>query len=356
MKRGIAALLILLMVMFCFTGCARYENTIVLYEDGSGETVSEIWIEKETLDKLSQEFGMTLEEMGIQAFSTQVLDEKEYYYLGDRVAFADFEQLKSQLEESGYRNVYVSENGISYDFKSNAKEDDFTALRDLGYNPDEIMAMKLTVTMPKEIVVTTGTLSEDKRSAEFCFAGEELLKKHSIVVSCVPEDEETEAPSITGAKDKKTYNSARTLSAADESGISKFQYKYKKSSKEKYGKYKSIHEGQTFTENGTYYVRAYDNYGNKSVNTFTIKDTKKPKVTLEGKMNKKQTYYKKSCLITISDNCAVKSVKYTVNEKKVTVKLQDVLQNGITAEGEGEHKVVVSDVNGNTRTVTFKVK
>ena len=80
MKRGIAALLILFMVMFCFTGCARYENTIVLYEDGSGETVSEIWIEKETLDKLSQEFGMTLEEMGIQDGDTVDIHDLTFEY------------------------------------------------------------------------------------------------------------------------------------------------------------------------------------------------------------------------------------------------------------------------------------
>ena len=73
-------------------------------------------------------------------------------------------------------------------------------------------------------------------------------------------------------------------------------------------------------------------------------------------MNKKQTYYKDSCQVTVSDNCGVKSVKYYVNDKRVKTSLDDVLTNGIAAEKEGTHKVFVTDVNGNKRTVSFKVK
>ena len=200
--------------------------------------------------------------------------------------------------------------------------------------------------------MTTGSVSEDRLSAEFLFRGQDLYRKHDIVVSSAAE---TEKPSITGAKSKKTYNSARTIGAADISGIEKLEYQYKPAGGA-YGEYTQFYGEKTFTKNGTYRIRAMDYYGNQSIRTFTIADTKKPVVQLEGKMNKKETFYKDSCLVTVSDNCAVKSVTYYVNGKRVKTSLSDILANGISAEKDGTHKVIVTDINGNSRTVSFKVK
>ena len=216
--------------------------------------------------------------------------------------------------------------------------------------------VKIAVSMPAEIVFTNGEMTEDRMTAVFSFDGQELVQSREIIVSTVPEGEETENPVISGAKHEKTYNSARTIAVSDSSGIQKAQYRFKEPRAEKYGKYKKLSGEKVFTKNGTYYIRVYDNYGNKSVRTFTIKDTKKPQIQLEGKMNKKQTYYKKTCQLTFSDNCGIKSVKYYVDGKRVKTSLSDVLENGITAEGEGTHKVTAADVNGNEETVTFKIK
>jgi hypothetical protein len=197
------------------------------------------------------------------------------------------------------------------------------------------------------------SISEDGLTAEFLFKGRDLCENHDIVVSS---EEETKKPVFRGVKSKKTYNSARTVSASDESGIQKLEYQRKKTADSKYGKYKAFEGEKTFTQNGIYRVRATDYYGNRTTRTFTISDSKRPEVKLDGKMNKKQTYYKGSCLVKITDNCKVKSVKYYIDGKRVKVSLAEVLANGLSAGKAGTHKIVASDINGNTAEVTFKVK
>ena len=354
MKKVMAAAVTLAMVLICLTGCMRCDNAIVLNEDGSGNIVSSVWIDKETADAVGMQMDMTAEEMGIADALTAEEDGREYYVAEDRVDFADCEELKEFLKSSGYKDIYVSQNLIHFTFSSDITEADLSQLK--GFMDESDILVKIAVSMPAEIVFTNGKMSEDKMTAVFSFDGEELVKPQEIIVSTVAEEDETEKPVISGAKNKKTYNSARTIAVSDSSGIQKAQYRYKEPGAEKYGKYKKLSGEKVFTKNGTYYIRAYDNYGNKSVRTFTIKDTKKPQVQLEGKMNKKQTCYIKTCQVTVSDNCGIKSVKYYVDGKRVKTSLSDVLENGIKAEGEGTHKVTAADVNGNEKTVTFKIR
>ena len=354
MKKRMAAVMALIMILLCFTGCMYCENAMVLNEDGSGHVVSSVWIDKETADAVGAQMEMSAEEMGISEARIEEKDGRAYYVAEDRVEFADCEELKAFLENSGYRNIYVSPDLIHFTFYSDMTEDDVEAMKE-WMDESGIMA-SIAVSMSEEIVFTNGQLSDDKKSAVFSFDSDELVTSQEIIVSTVPAEEETEGPVISGAKNKKTYNSARTIAVKDASGVQKAQYKFREASAEKYGKYKKLSGEKVFSKNGTYYIRAYDNYGNKEVLTFTIKDTKKPQIYMEGKMNKKQTYYKKNCLVTFSDNCAVKSIKYYVNGKRVKTSLSDVLENGIMAEGEGTYKVIAADVNGNEKTVTFKVK
>ncbi|MBR4410397.1 MAG: hypothetical protein IKT31_03675, partial [Firmicutes bacterium] len=289
MKKRMEAAVALIMMMMFFTGCMRCENTMVLNEDGSGHVVSSVWIDKETADAVGAEMGMTAEEMGVSEARIEEEDGRTYYVAEDRVEFADCEELKAFLKNSGYKDIYVSPDLIHFTFYSDLTEADVESMKE--WMDESAVMARIAVSMPEEIVFTNGQLSEDKKSAVFSFGSDELVTSQEIIVSTVPAEEETEGPVISGAKNKKTYNSARTIAVKDAVGVQKAQYKFREPSAEKYGKYKKLSGEKVFTENGTYYIRAYDNYGNKSVLTFTIKDTKKPQIHMEGKMNKKQTYY-----------------------------------------------------------------
>lgn len=365
MKKRTGLILAAILVMLCFTGCMRSENTLVLHEDGSGTVTSSVWIDKAAVDDLAESLEMTREELGLAETRTALQDGREYYVAEDCVEFSCIEELETFLKESGYTDAYAQPDCISFLFVSDVTEDDLTAAESMGVltaggdvdgDLNAELKATLTITMPKEIVFTTGILSEDKMSAEFIFEGTELMKQQEIVVSAIPAEEETGKPEITGAKSKKTYNSARTIRVKDPSGIRTAEYRFRAPSEKKYGEYTEFGREAVFTKNGTYNIRVYDNYGNKAVRTFTIKDTKKPQIQLEGTMNKNQTYYKKSCQATVSDNCGIKSVRYSVDGKRVKISLAEVLEQGICAEGQGAHEITVTDVNGNKRTVTFSIR
>ncbi len=354
MKRKAALMLSLVLILFCFAGCMQAEENFEVQPGGSGTVSAVIRFEKNVVDQFAASLGTTVENvLGVEETETVTVEDVEYYLLEEEKEFGGYDELKLLLEGEGYEDVYASEKGVRYLFSSGVTEADVKELEEAGLDIKDSMSFYLQFAMPEEIQMTTGTLSEDGMLAEFLFEGDNFFETHDIVVSM---EKESEKPSVSGATSKKTYNSARTITASDISGIEKLQYKYKKPDSSKYGKYYKINDSKTFTKDGTYYIRAYDFYGNKAVKTFTIKDKKKPSITLDGKMNKKKTYYKESCHVTIADNCAVKSVKYYIDGKKVKTTLSKVLDSGIMTEKAGTHKVIAEDVNGNKRTVTFEVK
>lgn len=348
MKRKIALMLVLMMVMLCFTGCMHGENHIKINEDGSGVITARTEIEKAVYDQIAASMGMTMEDMGMEGTTVETIDGVEYYVTEETVSFGSFDELTAALEENGYTGVYASETGLRYVFDSGVTEEEVKAMEEQGFDLGDAMSAKVIITMPQEIVKTTGTLSEDKMSAEFYFEGNALYDVHDVMVSTA---EETTKPTLSGYTAKKTYNSARTVVASDASGIQKVQYKYKKSADADYGKYKSMGLTKTFTKSGTYMVRAYDNYGNKITKSFTIKDTSKPKVS--GVKNKGEYTSERSLQFT--DNCAVSSVKLTLNGESFKLNAEQIA-NGVTLSDEGTYKITVKDVNGNSRTVTFTME
>jgi len=348
MKKGIVLILVLMMVMFCFTGCMYGEEHITLNADGTGTMASRIEIEKAVYDELMTGLGMSMEDMGMEGASVETVDGIECYVFTETAEFDSLEALAETLEEGGYTGVYVSQTGIRYVFDSGTSEEDVAEMEAMGFDLGDSMAVKIAVTMPDEIVMTTGTLSEDKMTAEFHIEGNALYELHDIVVSTAAE---TKKPTINGYTAKKTYNSARTVTVKDASGIKKVQYKYKKPGADAYGKYQTMDLTATFAKNGTYMVRAYDCYGNKTTKSFTIKDTKKP--VIEGVENKKT--YTTERVLTFSDNCGISSVKLTVNGESFKLNSTQIA-DGVRLSDEGDYKVVAKDVNGNSRTVTFTVK
>ena len=187
--------------------------------------------------------------------------------------------------------------------------------------------------MPKNIVKTTGKLSEDKNTASFDFLLDDFYKDQVILVSV---EKDSTKPTLKGFTNKKTYNKAITVSASDTSGIK--SAKYKKNS----GKYYSFKKERTFKTNGSYTVYAIDNFGNKTTKTFKIKDTARP--TVSGVTTDKT--YKSKRTITFKDNCGIE--KATLNGKTV--------KSGVSVSKQGSYKRIVTDVNGLKRTVNFRIK
>ena len=352
-KRIIKLTAILAMTVMLFTGCMYEEDHIIIHKDGTGMISSRVELEKSAVDQFISGMGMSEAEMssaGLNGAAVEIVDGIECYVVEESAEFDSMASLKALLEEKGYLDVYADVSGIRYLFKTEVSTEDVKMMESAGFDMADFMSVKIMITMPTEILVTTGTLSEDKMTAEFCFEGSDFYSNQDIVVSC---EAENTKPAIRGATHKKTYNSARTITAADASGIKKIQYKYKKSEDSEYGKYKTFDLSKTFTKNGVYTVRAEDYYGNRATRTFIIHDTKKPAV--EGVTNKK-TYSAAVKGIVISDNCAVKSVKYYVNGESREITLSEVLEKGISASEKGTHKITVTDVNGNKRTVNFSIK
>lgn len=342
-KKCIALLLALSMILVSLTGCMYGEDTIVLNEDGSGQATSRVVLEKAACDEVLTEMGVTLADIGLDEAKVETVDGVESYVIEETTEFADSKELKEELSISGFTDIYTSENGLRCVMDTGVDQAQVKEMEDMGFDLEESFSAKMIVTMPNEILATTGTLSADKKTVTFAFAGKELYKKQDIMVSTA---KETKKPTVSGVTNKKTYNSAKTIAVKDASGIK--SAKYKKGAK---GKLYSFSLSKSFNKNGVYTVYVTDYYGNKTTKTFTIKDTKKP--TVSGVKNKKT--YTKAKTLTFDDNCGVKSVKLYRNGKKQAVG-DDVLILGLDVEKSGSYKVVVTDVNGLSRTITFKIK
>ena len=347
MKRIIALAMVIAMILLCFTGCMYSENHITINEDGTGTLKSRVEIEKSAYDQVLKTMGVMEGDMNLGAMHVETIDGVEYYVEEETMAFESFGALAELLENEGYTGVYVSAEGIRYVFRSESGKEQLDEMEALGVDAKSAVSAKIIITMPQDIVKTTGTLLEDGKSAEFVFDGESAYKIQDIMVSTA---KEAEQPSISGVKSKKTYENARTVTVADASGIAKVEYKYKKPDAKAYGKYQEMGLTETFAKNGTYTVRVYDGYGNKATRTFTIKDTAKP--TISGAKHKGE--YTSARTLKFSDNCKVAGVKLTINGESFKLNASQI-HNGVTLSDEGDYKVVVTDVNGNTRTRTFSI-
>ena len=344
MKKYISVVLILALAVLCFTGCMSGEDKIIINEDGSGQSYSRIVMDKAVAEQMLQSFDMTLEDLEMGEARVETVDGKESYVIEETMEFSDYEALKEGLESSGYSGIYASENGLRFVFSADVSKEDVAMMEELGFDLGDSMKASLSITMPNEITKTTGTLSEDKKTATFVFEGNDLYKTQDIMVSAA---QETKKPTLSGVTSKKTYGSAKTVIAKDASGIKTAKYKRND------GKYYSFTADlqKTFTKNGKYTVYATDYYGNKMVKTFTIKDTTRP--TVSGVTSGKT--YSSERTLYFKDNCEVKSVKCYIDGERATLP-DDYLVNGVLASESGAYKFVVTDVNGNTRTVKFKIK
>lgn len=342
MKKCFLLLMIIVMITLIFSGCVEAEHCTSVSENGSGQIYRKISINKSSLDLFLSTSNTTIEDLRLGVPSIHTIEGEEYYTFENKDSFNNLEELKELLANSeGYSDIYVNEDGIRFVVISTEIR---KTLDEFDIVLDDSIKVHYSISMPTKIEKTTGLLSEDKRSATFVYKGNDIYSTHDVMVSTA---EETKKPTLSGVTSKKTYGSAKTVIAKDASGIKTAKYKRND------GKYYSFKADlqKTFTKNGKYTVYATDYYGNKMVKTFTIKDTTRP--TVSGVTSGK-TYSSEQTLY-FEDNCEVKSVKCYIDGERATLP-DDYLVNGVLASESGAYKFVVTDVNGNTRTVKFKIK
>lgn len=351
MKKMISVMLVLVLTVLCFTGCMYGEEHITLNEDGSGQCYSKLVVDKAVVDQIMEKTNMTPEDLGLGSAKLETVDGVESYVVEETTEFASYAELKAFLEDSRYTDVYVGAGGVRYVLDSGISKENLGGLESMGFDLGDSMKVSAAITMPEKILKTTGTLSEDGKTATFVIEGNDLYDVHDLMVSTA---KETKKPTLSGITGGKTYGSAKTVTARDASGIK--TAKYKKND----GKYYSFDISREFTKNGKYTVYATDYYGNKTTKTFTIRDTTKPTVkyaTASGKtvtVTNGKTYSAPKTLF-FDDNCQVKSVKCYIDGTKASMP-EDYLENGAMIDEAGSYKIVITDVNGNSRTVSFKIK
>lgn len=166
MKKLFAVILSLVLIL-AMTGCMQGEDRIVINEDGSGESYSKIMMDKSVSDQLTESFGMSLEDMGLEDARVETVDGVEYYVTEATVGFGNFAELISGLEESGYSGIYAGDGGLRYVFDAGVSKEDLEQMEAMGFDLGDSVKASVSITMPKEILATTGTLSEDKKTATF---------------------------------------------------------------------------------------------------------------------------------------------------------------------------------------------
>lgn len=324
------------MMLATFTGCMSAEDKLVINENGSGSSNTTIMVDKAVADEFMKLGGATLKDFGLDAATVETVNGKACYVLRVSTTFADYKQLMMGLSASDYTEVYASEKGIHFVLPSQVKPEEAKQFEELyGDSMNDTVNVKVDITMPKEIIKTTekGVLSADKKTATYEFKLKDFYKDQTVMAFV---EEETGKPVFKGFKNNAKYNNSVKVSVTDNSGVK--SVKYKKDG----GKYYSTTKVRSYTKNGKYTVVATDNFDNKTVKSFTIKDTKSPVVT--GVANKK--IYTSKRVLKFKDNCGIK--KATLNGK--------VIKSGKAVSEKGSYKLIVTDVNGLKKVVTFKIK
>lgn len=324
MKRKLSLLLVFALLVTMLTGCgmkANYEVT----NDGKLYGTAKIYMtdeEKAAYDEVAE--GESAEGY----VGKEVVNGVEYHVYATE---------KELVEKTA--GMIVTPEKFYVDSASEVMDDGSEEVDLL-----EFSFMTLSVTMPKEIVKTNGTLSADKKTATW----ELLSTKDSAIYAYTTANPKTNSISLkTGSAKYVKANKAISISTKDKAEFVTLSngavIDGNKNSKVfvngiKFdGKKKTL----TFRKSGTYKFTVWTTTNFKS---FTVKvDGDKP--TVKGVANNKT--YKKSVKITFKDKLSgVKSA--TLNGKKI--------KSGKKITKAGKYTLVVTDKVGNKTTIKFKIK
>ena len=325
MKRKFSLLLVFALLVTMLTGCgmkANYEVT----NDGKLYGTVKIYMteeEKAAYDEIAE--GDSAEGY----IGKEVVNGVEYYVYATE---------KELVEKTA--GMIVTPEKFYVDSSSEVMDDSTE-----GYSEDiEFSFVTISVTMPKEIVKTNGTLSADKKTATW----DMLSTKDSALYAYTTANPKTNSISLkTGSAKYVKANKAISISTKDKAEFVSLAngavIDGNKNSKVFVNgiKFDAKKKTLTFRKSGTYKFTVWTTTNFKS---FTVKvDGDKP--TVKGVANKKT--YKKSVKITFKDKLSgVKSA--TLNGKKI--------KSGKKITKAGKYTLVVTDKVGNKTTIKFRIK
>lgn len=181
----------------------------------------------------------------------------------------------------------------------------------------------LTVTMPKQILATNGTLSKDKKTVTWDLI---QLKDGDKLYAYTSKKDTIQ---ISGVTNKGYLNKAKTVKIVTADKVKSITVNGKKQTSKKI----------SLKKQGKYTVKVTTTRTSRTF-TFTY-DSKKPTTNVKAKT------YNGKVKITFKDKTSgVK--RATLDGKKI--------KNNTTVKKQGSHKLVITDQAGNKKTVRFTIK
>lgn len=332
MKKFLVALLMAVMLV-CLTGCNE-EYIITVNEEGGIEDISSVLYY--TVDELNMLMSMEDDEVELteEEWDTYIYYLTDSYvgkkYIDGAPCYGIGEDVdESTLDDMPGYEITENEFVIGADAVSTLESDEAIAeYSDADLETVEalrqMMTMDMVINMPKEIVITNGTLSNDGKTVTFDLLGGDT--PNACYAYSADSDKIIE---FSGLKNNYTTKSKIKVETYD-----KLVSVYVNGKKQKSKTIK-------LPEDGTYEIEVNTKYSKKAITV--IKDSTKPAVT--GIEN--GTVYTEPVKIKYKDGGAgISSAK--LNGKKI--------KSGKTVSAAGDYTLKVTDKAGNKTTIKFSIK
>ncbi len=357
-KRELSLLLVIMMAAVLLTGCSEI-TAISLHEDGSGSYKEVCTMSKDTWDLLigngtnDDALAAQLKQIYPQASITIqdiTADGTKSKRLRMEMEFKNVSEFENTMSLMDTRSVnfnsrYFSQASmflVSADGESSAGDTD-QSLDDvlssmIGENPEAMSALmkelenadiQTSITFPYTVLETNGTKQEGEKTVVW---DAKQMADEERMYAVFTEQASAKAPTFSGAKNNKYYNTAVTLKIHSQNLLDKVKINDKT----------TVSDYASLMGEGTYTVTAVDRNKNKSKLKFYI-DMTKP--TVKGVKN--NGTYKNARTIQFSDKGSGIS-KAVLNGKKI--------RTGKKVTKKGSYMLVVTDKAGNKKTVKFKLK
>lgn len=356
-KKRTSLFLVIVLTAMLLAGCSDHTN-IQFKEDGSGhyeETASapeELWdiLIGEASDETVLSYYKALYPQAEIMLSDQTVDGTPYKTFHLEMDFKDlsqYEQMSSNSEivSVKYNQNYYSRSKIFMPLEEENEmvsgiSEELEQLLDPSSGIDQEVRQKfisemqnldviMTITFPYTVADSNGSIAEDGKTVVWDVS---KMENSERLYALFRTSNSLSAPKYQGAANGKAYNTGVSVSIDCENLLSSVDVNGEKTA-----------SNQLFlSREGIYHITATDVNGNSSNIRFRI-DTTKPSISgvKDGKS------YKDARTIRFSDKgSGIK--KATLNGK--------VIQSGKKISQKGTYTLIVSDLAGNKKTITFKIK
>lgn len=353
-KRELSLILVAMLLAALLTGCSEMTQ-IVLNENGSGSyeetaTISkELWDTSISIlggDEVLMSYIRTLYPQASIELSDETINGVLLKVLHVKMEFKDTNEFQQAMSNMNMMSVkfnprYFSRAPIYMPLEGDEDESSIAdELQGLFGSNEQLLAaaveemknleVTMKITFPYSVSDTNGTIQEDGKTV--IWNTENLTKDTERLYALFQVTNSVSAPSYTGAKNGKSYNTGVTLTIDSENLLDKVDINGESTQK----------DCLFLSAEGVYTVTATDINNHSSNIKFRI-DTTKPSVS--GVANKK--VYKSARTIKFSDKgSGIK--KAMLNGKAI--------KTGHKVTKKGSYTLVVSDKAGNKKTVKFTMK